>query len=87
MGVMSGCVIRELMRTASSFGTREETMRRFISLIVTYSFYPISRPPYFVYHTQIIQVVFVCLFFMHFFFGNVRLRNRSKKKAVFMYSF
>ena len=62
MGVMSGCVIRELLRTASSFGTREETIHRFISLIVTYSFYQISHPTCFVHHTQIVNVVFVCLF-------------------------
>ena len=62
MGVMSGCVMRELLRAASSFGTREETMHRFISLILTYSFYPISRPPYFAHHTQIIHDVFICMF-------------------------
>ena len=84
---MSGCVIRELLRTASSFGTREETMHRFISLIVTYSFYPISRPPYFVYHTQNNPCCLRLFVFVAFYFGKVRLRNRSKKKVVLGYFF
>ena len=80
IGVMSGSVIKELLRTASSFGTLEETMHIFISLIVIYSVYPISRPPCFVYHTLLFSFVFLDSIQI---IGKVDLRNRPKNESFF----